>query len=167
MVVELWDLYNDKRELLGRTYERGTEFGEGEYYICTEAWIVNPEGKLLITQRHPSKKLGGWWEVTGGGVHSGETTINAAARELQEEIGLFALENELIFLDTYQAKNYFMDVYVIYKDVDIVSLILQEDEVINAKLITVSEFEKMAQDGLIVKTTAKRYELYKSKLFIQ
>lgn len=162
--MEIWDLYNEKRESLVKTHERGSEFSEGEYYLCTEVWVVNPEGKLLITQRHPSKKLGEMWEFSGGGVLTDERTSMAAVRGLQEEIGLQVEERELNFLATYQARNYFMDIFVVYRDIDLKSLKLQEKEVIDSKLVSPEDFQGMAEKGLIVKTVARRYELYKNKL---
>lgn len=91
--MEYWDLYNEKREPLYRTRERHEEFQAGEYYTCVEVWILNNEGKILTTQRHPKKKRGGMWEFTGGGVLAGESTRQAGVREVKEELGI-ELEEE-------------------------------------------------------------------------
>lgn len=165
--MELWDLYDEHRQPLGRTHVRGTEFQEGEYYVCTEVWVIDPEGKILIQQRHPNKKLGGWWGFTGGGVEAGETTLQAAVREIEEEIGLHVKEGEMHFLTTFQAKNYFMDIYVVKKEVDTNALVLQEDEVIDVKFVTSDEFRRMFEAKVIVKSAAKRYELYQNMLCIE
>ena len=113
---EYWDLYDAERKPLGRTIRRGDAFAEGEYYVCCEIWIQNSKGELLLTQRHPDKKAGGLWEFTGGGVLAGETTGQGAIRELEEELGLSVQESELELLETYQQKNYFMDIFVVRKD---------------------------------------------------
>ena len=105
--MEYWDLYDKDRNPLGRTHLRGEEFNEGEYYVCCEIWVVNSEGKLLTTKRHPDKKAGNMWEFVGGGTLAGETTKQSAVRELFEETGIRVAEDELTLLSTYTRKNYF------------------------------------------------------------
>ncbi|WP_170323657.1 NUDIX domain-containing protein [Cryptosporangium phraense] len=55
--------------------------------------VLDPQDRLLLVRsRDPGyPELGEWWEVPGGGVDPGETTVEAALRELREETGV-ALE---------------------------------------------------------------------------
>ena len=129
--MEYWDLYDKDRNPLGRTHLRGEEFNEGEYYVCCEIWVVNSEGKLLTTKRHPDKKAGNMWEFVGGGTLAGETTKQSAVRELFEETGIRVAEDELTLLATYTRKNYFQDIYTVKSDVPRESLVLQPDEYCN------------------------------------
>ena len=163
-MAEYWDLYDAERNLLGRTIKRGDAFAEGEYYVCCEVWMQNAEGKLLMTQRHPDKKAGGLWEFTGGGVLAGETTKQAALRELAEELGVTAQENELSLLEVYQHKNYFMDIYVAKKDVEASALVLQPDEVVDAKWLSHEEICQMIEEKLVVWSVGLRYGMYSEKL---
>lgn len=48
------------------------------------------DGKLLVVRRVPGDYLGGMYELPGGGVESGESLTEGAARELLEETGLVA-----------------------------------------------------------------------------
>ncbi|MEU4842409.1 NUDIX hydrolase [Nocardia testacea] len=48
------------------------------------------DGKLLVVRRVPGGYLGGMYELPGGGVESGESLTEGAARELFEETGLVA-----------------------------------------------------------------------------
>ena len=157
---EYWDLYDANRNPLGRTIKRGDAFGEGEYYVCCEIWIQNSKGQLLVTQRHPNKKAGGQWEFTGGGVLAGETTEQAAVRELAEETGIDAEENELSLLEVYQHKNYFMDIFVLKKDLDITTLSLQPEEVVDAKWVSPEELLAMKEEKQMVWSVGLRYEKY-------
>jgi 8-oxo-dGTP diphosphatase len=42
----------------------------------------------LVAQRLPGARLGGFWEWPGGKVEAGESSAAAAARELEEEVGV-------------------------------------------------------------------------------
>lgn len=50
--------------------------------------LVDADGRVLLTQRPPGKKLAGMWEFPGGKVEPGETPEAALLRELREELGL-------------------------------------------------------------------------------
>ena len=163
-MAEYWDLYDANRNPLGRTIKRGEAFAEGEYYVCCEVWTQNSEGKLLMTQRHPDKKAGGLWEFTGGGVLAGETTKQAAVRELMEELDVLAEESELSLLEVYQHKNYFMDIFVIKRDVDTASLKLQPEEVVDAKWVSREELLQMIEEKQVVWSVGLRYGMYGEKL---
>ena len=163
-MAEYWDLYDANRNPLGRTIKRGDAFAEGEYYVCCEVWMQNSEGKLLMTQRHPDKKAGGLWEFTGGGVLVGETTKQAALRELEEELGVTAKEKDLSLLDVYQHKNYFMDIFVAKMDVETSSLVLQRSEVVDAKWVSHEEILKMIEEKRVVWSVGLRYGMYSEKL---
>lgn len=163
-MAEYWDLYDVNRNPLGKTIKRGDAFAEGEYYVCCEVWMQNSEGKLLMTQRHPDKKAGGLWEFTGGGVLAGETTKQAALRELDEELGVSAEEAELSLLDVYQHKNYFMDIFVVKRDMDPKTLVLQPEEVVDAKWVSHEELLQMIEEKQVVWSVGLRYGMYCEKL---
>ena len=50
--------------------------------------LIDPDGRVLITQRPADKQLGGLWEFPGGKVESGERPEAALIRELAEELGI-------------------------------------------------------------------------------
>jgi len=163
-VAEYWDLFDANRKPLGRTIKRGDAFADGEYYVCCEIWIQNSNGQFLMTQRHPNKKAGGLWEFTGGGVLAGETTKQAAVRELEEELGIQIDESELSLLEVYQQRNYFMDIFVVKKDVDTTMLVLQPEEVVDAKWVSHEELLQMIEEKQTVWSVGLRYKQYGEKL---
>ena len=163
-MAEYWDLYDAERKPLGRTIKRGDAFAEGEYYVCCEIWIRNSEGKFLVTQRHPDKKAGGLWEFTGGGVLAGETTKQAAVRELDEELGVHADESELSLLEVYRHKNYFMDIFMVQRDVDTTALVLQPEEVVDVKWVSDEELLQMIGEKQVVWSVGLRYGQYRNLL---
>lgn len=50
--------------------------------------LVDLDGRVLLTQRPPGKKLAGMWEFPGGKVEKNETPEAALVRELHEELNL-------------------------------------------------------------------------------
>ena len=161
---EYWDIYDKNRRFQNRTILRGTPFKEGDYYVSCEVWIQNFKGELLITLRNPNKKAGGLWEFVGDGVLAGETTAQAAIREVKEEIGLDITEAELTYLYEYRCKNYFMDIYSVNKDVDIKDVVLDLAEATDAKWVTKEELQNLIDSGEFVRSVALRYNLLKDEL---
>lgn len=87
--MELWDLYNERRELAGRDHIRGEEIPQGFYHLVVHIWIRNSKGEYLISQRsadRPTFPL--MWECVGGSVTKGEDSLTGALRETMEEIGV-------------------------------------------------------------------------------
>ena len=87
--MELWDLYNERRELTGRDHIRGEEVSQGFYHLVVHIWIRNSKGEYLISQRsadRPAYPL--MWECAGGSVTKGEDSLTGALRETKEEVGL-------------------------------------------------------------------------------
>ena len=162
-MAEYWDVYNENREFTGKTIKRGEPFGENEFYVCCEVWIMNSKNQMLVTQRHPDKKAGGQWEVTGGGVLTGETTRLAAIREVQEELGISLKEAELELLEVYKHKKYFMDIYVVRKDVPDDEIVLDENEVINWTWASEREIEQLIETEKMVHSVGKRYGMFGGK----
>ena len=73
---EIWDLYNENRELTGQDQIRGEEIPQGYYHLVVHVWIRNSNGKFLISQR------------SAGSVLKGEDSLTGALRETKEEVGL-------------------------------------------------------------------------------
>lgn len=87
--MEIWDLYNEHRELTGRDHIRGEEVPQGFYHLVVHIWIRNSRGEYLISQRsadRPAYPL--MWECVGGSVTKGEDSLTGALRETKEEVGL-------------------------------------------------------------------------------
>ncbi|MFP5370130.1 MAG: Nudix family hydrolase [Actinomycetes bacterium] len=50
------------------------------------------DGRVLVAERKAGKDAAGFWELPGGQVDPGESPVQAAARELLEEVGVHAAE---------------------------------------------------------------------------
>jgi cysteine synthase B len=62
--------------------------------------LIENQGRLLIARRSPGQALAGYWEFPGGKVEPGETTAQALARELKEELGVDAEVGERVGFST-------------------------------------------------------------------
>lgn len=163
-MTEYWDVYDGDRNFIGKSIKRGEPFGENEFYVCCEVWIMNSKNQMMVTQRHPDKKAGGQWEFTGGGVLAGETTLMAAVREVKEEIGINLEETDLKLLDVYKHKKYFMDIYVVRKDIEGNEIILDENEVVDFKWVSKEEIEELIESGQMVHSVGVRYQMFGTDL---
>ena len=87
--MELWDLYNEHRELVGRDHIRGEEIPAGCFHLVVHVWIRNAKGEYLISQRSAHlRSLPLMWECVGGSVLKGEDSLAGALRETKEEVGV-------------------------------------------------------------------------------
>ncbi|MEV5129202.1 NUDIX hydrolase [Streptomyces sp. NPDC053705] len=66
----------------------------------TDVIVTTTDGHVLLIQRgwDPHK---GMWALPGGHVDAGETSRNAAVRELAEEAGVYATPDELVQVGTF------------------------------------------------------------------
>ena len=87
--AEIWDLYDENRELLGKDHVRGEQLPIDGYHLVVHVWIRNSKGEYLISQRsanRPTFPL--MWECVGGSVVKGEDSMQGAIREAKEEVGV-------------------------------------------------------------------------------
>lgn len=59
------------------------------------AVLINDKGEMLISERPQGKALPGVWELPGGKMEPGETPEVSLIRELREELGIKAQEEDL------------------------------------------------------------------------
>ena len=150
--MEIMDLYDENRQKTDRTYIRGSAQPKGFYRMVVHVCIFNKLGQLLIQQRTLNKKMPGLWDVTcGGAVSTHESSQMGAQRELFEELGLDIDFKHIRPLVTANFPMGFDDFYVINKDVDLDSLILQEEEVSDAKWASLDEVINLRRDEKFVR----------------
>ena len=152
MTMERFDLYDSNRRFTGRTIARGEDVPDGLRRLVVHICVFNSKGEMLIQQRQSFKD--GWpnlWDVTvGGGVQAGETTQQAAHRELLEELGLaYDFEDEAPMLTTTFRKG-FDDVYIIHAEPDFSSLRLQPEEVQAVRWAGLDEVLAMIESGTFI-----------------
>ena len=86
--MEYWDLYNYRGKKKNKIAIRGSKLNDDDFHLVVNAWILNNKGEFLITQRAANKSHPLMWECTGGSALKGETSLEAAVREIKEELGI-------------------------------------------------------------------------------
>lgn len=143
--MELWDIYNEERIKTGRSIVRGIKMEQGDYHLIVHIAIINSKSQMLVQQRQTTKK--GWpgkWDISVGGcVIKGESSKQAAQRELREELGINLCFEEKRADFTINFDGGFDDIYVIRGDYDLAELCLQESEVLAVKWVDVDGIMQM------------------------
>jgi len=165
--MEIWDLYDINRVKTGETIERGKTLPPNSYHMVVHVCIFNSKGEMLIQHRQTHNH--GWsnmWDVTcGGSATFGDTSQQAAERELYEEIGykydFSAIRPQFTmnFLHEKIDRGGFDDWYCIHAEVDIDTLKVPNDEVQRVKWATKDEILRMHDSGEFVQYYRNLIEL--------
>lgn len=147
---ELWDLYDIDRRPLNRTIQRGEALPpEGTYHLAVGIAVFNTKGDILLTQRAQVKsQYPGCWEIPGGCAQAGETSLEAACRELGEETGIVVQPGELVPLLRELLPGAHLDMFAVTKDVPLSQLALQPGETTAAQWLPFGEWLGRVGDGL-------------------
>ena len=147
--MELWDIYDTNRSKTEKIISRGNTLAHGEYHIAVQVCIFNSKGEMLIQLRQPFKD--DWpnmWDITAAGsVLSGETSQQAAHRELLEELGLDVDFSNIRPRFTINFEKGFCDIYSYEKEIDTDSLTLQKEEVKAVKCAPLGQILDMIESG--------------------
>ena len=126
--MEYNDIYDIDRNLTGRLHRRGKPWGVGEYGLVVCVWVYDGKGNLLLTRRAKGKSFAGTWENSGGAAQAGENSRQAIVRELFEETGIRAKEEEFELLDTGRDKNTHYDFYCLKRQTPLTQIKLLPGE---------------------------------------
>ena len=165
--MEIWDLYNENRELVGRDHLRGEEIPENCYHLVVQVWIRNSKGEFLISQRSADRKsLPLMWECVGGSVTKGEDSLTGALREAIEEVGLVlpAESGKKIFSEVRKyvdGERYadILDVWLFEYDGEVDLSKATTREVAQTKWMTKDEMREYLDAGKFVHTLTYIFDL--------
>jgi len=155
--AEYWDLYDKSIQKTGEVMLRGNAVPNGKYHIVCEIAVIDSMGRILLTKRHPDKPYPLYWECSGGSAVAGETPIDSAVRELFEETGIKTVKEELAELGVIYGEHTIYFNYLLRRDIELSSLILQPEEVVDAKLADKAEYERMVREKSIVPLVVDRF----------
>lgn len=147
---ELWDVYDENRNLTGKQHRRGDFLPKGDYHLVVHVWIRNSEGNFLLTKRSPNKGFPNMWETTGGSALAGDTSLDAALREVREETGLSLDPDKGKRILCCKGDDYISDIWLFCQDFDLEDVIFQEGETCGAMFASKDEILHMRDEGKLV-----------------
>ena len=156
-MVEYNDIYDKEKNLTGRTHRRGTPWKKGEYGLVVCVWVYDGQGNLLMTRRAKEKSFAGTWENSGGAARAGENSRQAIARELFEETGIRAGEDEFEFMETSRDKNCHYDFYCLKRSTPIEQIRLQPGETDDAKWVSFDQVHQMVEQKQICQIISAQF----------
>lgn len=163
--MEFFDIRNRDGSLTSEVKERTLVHRDGDIHGTSHVWIVrqdeNGRCDLLLQKRSANKDaFPGCYDISSAGhLPAGQDYLPSALREMKEELGIDAKEEDMIFLGIHEgySEEIFYDapfrnheishVYLYKKPVEISELKLQEEEVESVKWMDFFECYKEVEKG--------------------
>ena len=155
--MEWNDIYDSNRRKTGRLHKRGTPWRSGEFGLVVCVWVYDGAGKVLLTRRAPEKTFAGTWENSGGAAKAGETSREAIARELFEETGIRAEQDEFEFIGSDKDRCTFFDFYCLKRQTPIEAITLLPGETDGAMWVELPQIHEMIRKKQICKVIANQF----------
>lgn len=145
--AELWDVTDENGRPTGEVYHRGApDWPAGGFHVVVAVCGVQPDGRMLITQRAPSKVYPFAWEFPGGSALAGESSAQAASRELLEETGLTVDAEDLEHVGRFREETALLDMFLVHFDHSPL-LTPEQSEVVAAEWVAPATVEQRLHDG--------------------
>ena len=158
--AEIWDLYDENRELLGKDHVRGEQLPIDGYHLVVHVWIRNSKGEYLIAQRSANRQTFPLvWECVDGSVIKGEDSLQGALREVKEEVGVDLLpeKGHVILSDIKKIEfgkvvNKIVDVWLFEYDGEVDLSNATTDEVVQVAWMNRSQIKELFDANMFVDT---------------
>ena len=154
---EYVDIWSDEGIPTGEQRLKDEAHQKGLFHPTVHVWMYSRKGEILLQQRGKHKEtFPGFWDVSvAGHVMAGEDILEAAVREVEEEIGLTINSSQLLKIDERKNINKqpngiidceFQNVFLCELLVNIEELTIQEEEVDGICLLPMKDFEYEIDD---------------------
>ena len=161
---ELVDILDTDGNITSTTAMKSEAHKNGWFHATVHIWFYTSDGKVLLQQRGKNKTIHPLlWDVSvAGHIGAGEEIELSAIREIEEEIGLTVSKKDLekigVFKSIQKHANTLLDyefhhTFLCQLNVPLKSLIKQESEVEDLKLIPLVQFS----EETLGKTRLKKY----------
>ncbi|TMU56857.1 NUDIX hydrolase [Flagellimonas algicola] len=149
---ELVDILDENGKLTGKTCLKSEAHRKGYFHPTIHVWFYTSDGKVLFQKRGANKDtFPGLWDVSvAGHIGAGEDVIEAAIREVEEEISLVIKPKDLekigCFKSVHEHSKVLVDkefhhTFLCEMKIPLPKLIKQESEVDALELIDLTTFK--------------------------
>jgi 8-oxo-dGTP pyrophosphatase MutT (NUDIX family) len=107
-----------------------------------QVYTINENNEILVTKRHQDKTFPLLWEITGGSVIKGESLLEGAKRELEEETGIKVNEEDLHLIYKTTSGDSLYRSFITFIKTNEQIITLQDEETIDYKWIPIYAFEQ-------------------------
>lgn len=105
--------------------------------------ILQKDGKYLLVQEHLPKAYGKW-NLPAGHVDPGESTVNAAVREVKEETGLVVIADKEVFSEAIPERD--REFHIFTAQIVGSTLVVQPDEIMDAQWFGLDEIYQLQKE---------------------
>lgn len=169
---EMIDVLNESGVKTGEIVTRSEIHKKGLWHRAIVVAIINEKNEILLQQRSDNKeKNPGMWDVSAAGhISSGQDSLMAATREINEEVSvnlgfnvevkkfrfMYSFKKEQIFREDFIERQFY-DFFILRQEgLNRESVKFQESEVQDIKFVTISELNELRKANKLV----ERDEVY-------
>lgn len=172
MSEKLIDVLSEDGVLTGKKASKKEIHEKGWWHQTAHVWIYNSWGEILLQKRSMAKdSYPGLWDISvGGHVDAGESPLQAALREMSEEVGIVADEKDLKKIGVRKSakglsrKNYknneFQNVYLYKLDGQASDLRIRQEEVDEVRFVSLDDLENEIRNTETYKKYVNHGEYY-------
>lgn len=151
---EYFELLDQFGNQTGKLKLRSSVHQDGDWHRAVHIWLLDEKGNLLIQQRSSTKDInpGKWTCSCAGHVDPNENSIEAAIRELKEELNIEISKEQLEYIGTmkrYHSPNNdfndqeIIDLFLVVLTFDLYSIEKQDEEVHKLALL---DYNKLREE---------------------
>lgn len=156
--MEYIDVLNRAGERLGLQKSKVDVHRDGDWHKTVHVWCINDRGEILMQKRAEDKlNFPNYWDISvAGHISTGESPLMGALREIEEEIGVEAHEDDLDYVTTLPQEfvlhnGGYIDrelcaIYVMSLNKEIKDLAIQHEELSELKWISLRELRKWVEE---------------------
>lgn len=163
---ELIDVLDENGIFTGMVLPRSEVHKQGLWHSSIIVVIVNEENQVLMQQRSFNKeKNPGMWDISvAGHISSGQDSLSAAAREINEEVSvdlgskvdvrefrfMTSFRSEIVYAEDFIERQFY-DFFILRRDkMRPENITFQQSEVQAIKFVNLSELSAMRESDILV-----------------
>ncbi|MDB5204431.1 MAG: nudix hydrolase 3 [Candidatus Taylorbacteria bacterium] len=158
-IMEYIDVLDENGNNTGEVRSRDEVHEKGLWHRSVHVWFVNENNEVLLQLRSKSKEINpGSWDISAAGhAVAGDESIEAAEREIFEEIGVVISGNQLVFLgqikktsihkDGLYINNQFDDIYLVKTNLKLSDFKFNDGEVEKVEYIPLETLKEWVKNG--------------------